>query len=254
MRRMKLVFSYDGSSFFGLQKQPHKRTVQGVIEHTLRQVDAAPIAVVSSGRTDAGVHALQQVAHFDVVRKSIQAENFSQIFARQLPSDIVVTSVEEVPPSFHARFDVTSKEYWYKFRSTKEQIKTPFSTRYYTYVDDVIDVQALNEIAREYVGKHNFTAFTTMPKGYDCVREIYHCFCEYDAAEKTYIFKIKGNGFTQYMVRILVAFMFEIYRGRESKTVIKQLYATADRHYVHTKMGPAGLYLATVNYPPEKTR
>jgi tRNA pseudouridine38-40 synthase len=249
---MKLVFSYDGSSFFGLQKQPGKRTIQGVLEHVLRKVDVAPIAVVSSGRTDAGVHALAQVAHFDVERASMRAENFYHIFSRQLPTDIAVISVSEVPTSFHARFSVTSKEYWYKFRSLKESHPNPFASRYYTYVADAIDLARLNEIAAHYVGTHDFTAFTTMPAGFDCVRQIYAAYCEYDAVEETYIFKIKGNGFTKYMVRILVGFMFEIYRGREDITTIESLYASRDRLYVHTKMSPAGLYLVDVAYGEEK--
>ena len=245
---MKITFSYDGSSFFGLQKQPNLRTVQGTIEHVLRKVDVKPIALVSSGRTDAGVHALAQVGHFDVERDSIHPENFQHIFNRQLPKDIVVYQVEEVPLTFHARFDVVSKEYWYKFRSTKMQACTPFSSRYYGYVPDEIDVNKLNNICQEYVGLHDFTAFTTMPEEYDCVREVYHCFCEYDEVEQTYIFKIKGNGFTQYMVRILVGFMFEIYRGREQIEVIQELYQNRSRTYVHTKMTPEGLYLYEVNY------
>jgi len=252
MRRMKLVFSYDGSSFFGLQKQPGKRTIQGTLEHVLRKVDVAPISVISSGRTDAGVHATAQVAHFDVERTSLKAENFYHIFSRQLPTDIAVHSVCEVPLSFHARFSVTSKEYWYKFRSLKECEASPFASRYYTYVPDTIDVMRLNEIAALYVGTHDFTAFTTMPVDYDCVRQIYAAYCEYDAVEKSYIFKIKGNGFTKYMVRILVGFMFEIYRGREDISNISALYASRDRLYVHTKMSPAGLYLVSVDYAREK--
>jgi len=245
---MKLVFSYDGSAFFGLQKQPGKRTIQGVLEHVLRKVDKVPIRVVASGRTDAGVHAFGQVAHFDVCRSSLQADNFYYILQRQLPPDIVPLSVVEVSPDFHARFSVVSKEYWYKFRSTHEHDKSPFATRYYTYVPDKINLERLNAIAALYVGKHDFTAFTTMPEGYDCVREIYLAHCEYDLIEQTYIFKIKGTGFTKYMVRILVGFMFEIYRGREDIAMIEELYTLRDRLYVHTKMTPEGLYLANVNY------
>lgn len=248
MKRMKIVFSYDGSSFYGLQRQPALRTVQGAIEHVIRKIDYQPIAIVSSGRTDAGVHALAQVAHFDVERENIYAQNFAHIFARQLPPDILVATVEEVNLDFHARFHVESKEYWYKFRSLTESQKTPFTSRYYTYIQDTVDLVALNKICQEYIGIHDFTAFTTMPEDYDCVREIYHCFCEYDAIEKTYIFKIKGSGFTQYMVRILVAYMFEIYRGREDIATIQTLYQNKNRKYVHTKMTPEGLYLYQVNY------
>ena len=248
MRRMKVVFSYDGSSFYGLQRQPNLRTVQGTIEYTIRKVDLAPISLVSSGRTDAGVHAIAQVGHFDVRRKTISAANFAHIFSKQLPSDILVASVEEVGLDFHARFDVESKEYWYKFRSLHEQQPTPFATRYYKYVPDVIDLNRLNEICQAYIGEHDFTAFTTMPEGYDCVREIYRAHVEYDPLEQTYIFKILGNGFTQYMVRILVGYMFEIYRGRETLDTIQMLYDTKDRKYVHTKVTAEGLYLYQVNY------
>jgi len=248
VRRMKVVFSYDGSAFFGLQRQPGKRTIQGVLEHVLRKIDTEPINIVASGRTDAGVHALAQVAHFDVQRANIHHADFYRILQRQLPSDIAVLSVEEVPASFHARFSVTSKEYWYKFRSTQEMAQTPFSSRYYKYVKDEIDLERLNAIAARYVGTHDFTAFATMPEGYNCVRTIYHAYCAYDPKEQTYIFKIKGTGFTKYMVRILVGYMFEVYRGREDISMIEQLYESRDRLYVHTKCSPEGLYLIGVDY------
>ena len=248
MRRIKIVFSYDGSDFSGYQKQPNKRTVQSAIEYVLRKIDVKPIIIVASGRTDAKVHAIGQVAHFDVMRDSIKVHHLQHIFNRQLPPDIIVTHVEEVDSDFHARFDVTGKEYWYKFRTSKEQLKSPFTNRYITYVQDEIDVEKLNAIGKLYLGEHDFASFTTAPSHYNSVREIQAFNCEYDESEQCYIVKIRGTGFLQYMIRILVAYMFEIYRGREKRESIAWLYETKDKKYVHAKMEPNGLYLMEVYY------
>ncbi|MGL5042640.1 MAG: tRNA pseudouridine(38-40) synthase TruA [Culicoidibacterales bacterium] len=248
MRRIKIIFSYDGSEFFGYQKQPNKRTVQGVIEHVLRQIDQEPILIVASGRTDALVHAAAQVAHFDVIRNSIKVEHFFQIFNRQLPQDIRVLAVEEVDAQFHARFDVSGKEYWYRFRSLKESQVSPFSTRYITYLKDEIDLDRINEICQKYIGTHDYAAFTTAPKTANTVRTIHQFNCSYDLHEQCYIIKINGTGFLQYMIRILVAFMLEIYRGKETLEMIDTLYKTKDKLYVNAKMAPNGLMLNHVEY------
>ena len=248
MRRIKITFCYDGSSFRGYQKQPKLRTVQGVLEHVLRKIDVEPILVSASGRTDAKVHALCQVAHFDIVRDSISADNLLYIFKRQLPPDIKVRNVEEVAPDFHARFDVKSKEYWYKFHSLKDVESTPFISRYYSFVPYEINLEHLNDILALYIGTHDFTAFTTMPEDYDCIRTIHHCYCIFDEKEQCFIIKIKGTGFMQYMVRILIGYAFEVYRGRETKASITDLFNSRNRQYVHSKMLPEGLYLVSVNY------
>ncbi|GBU10923.1 tRNA pseudouridine(38-40) synthase [Erysipelotrichaceae bacterium] len=249
MKRMKIIFSYDGSSFSGYQRQPGKmRTVQGEIERILEKIDVKPILIVASGRTDAKVHAYAQVAHFDIERTTISADNLYNIFRCQLPADIVVHSVEHVDADFHSRFRVVNKEYWYKFRSTKRMDKSPFATRYITYVPDEIDVDKLNAICRAYIGTHDFAAFTTASKDVSAIRTISYFYCMYDESEKCYIFKIKGTGFLQYMIRILVAFMFEIYRGKELIEKIDELYLTADKEYVHVKMVATGLYLKEVEY------
>jgi tRNA pseudouridine38-40 synthase len=248
MRRIKIIFSYDGSGFYGYQKQPNKRTVQGVIEYVLRKIDEVPIIIVASGRTDAKVHAAAQVAHFDVMRESIRVEHFFQIFKRQLPEDICVNVVEEVDADFHARFDVSGKEYWYRIRSLKESQVSPFSTRYITYVNDEIELDKINLICQKYIGTHDYAAFTTAPKTFDATRTIHSCSCSYAEKERCYIIKINGTGFLQYMIRILVAFMFEIYRGKESIEMIERLYVSKDKLYVHVKMAPNGLMLNHVEY------
>lgn len=248
MRRMKMLFSYDGSNFFGYQKQPNKRSVQATIEHVLRNLDVQPVHIVASGRTDAKVHACAQVAHFDMSRANISAENLQYIFFRQLPPDIQVHCVEEITREFHARFDVKMKEYWYKFRTPEQTARSPFNARYYTYIRHTPSLETLNRICLKYIGEHDFTAFSCMMANYDCRRTIYECSCNYDAKEDCYIFKIKGNGFLQYMVRMLVGFMLAIEHGKEDIEKIDQLYASKDRRYVNTKMPPEGLYLMKVTY------
>lgn len=248
MRRMKMIFSYDGSGFSGYQRLPDKRTVQGTIEHTIRKVDIEPIRIVASGRTDAKVHALAQCAHFDVIRDNIRAENFQHIFNRQLPKDIQVLHVEEIDSDFHARFDVVTKEYWYKIKLINDDTYSPFTTRYFNFVKEAIDLERFNAIAKTFVGVHDYTAFCCMPEAYNCMREILYCYCEYDTIDRSYIIKIRGTGFMQYMVRIIIGFIFEVYNGHEERTKISELFETQDRIYVNSKMPAEGLYLKEVFY------
>lgn len=248
---MKIIYSYDGSGFAGSQKQPGKRTVQGEIEYVLRKVDEEPIALVPSGRTDSHVHALNQVAHFDLCLENIQAENFMYMFKRQLPNDIQVSSVEEVTDAFHARFDAVSKTYRYRFFDKTQQKKSPFTSRYIVNVDVDIDIEKMNAILSEYLGEHDFTAFTVTPrhkKNVEYIREIYQCYCELNEEIGCYEVVIEGNGFLQYMVRILVGFAFDIHEGKDTIQTIKKLFENKDKKYLHVKAEPHGLYLSCVNY------
>lgn len=251
MRRFKITYGYDGSGFKGSQKQPGIRTVQGEIERVLAKIDTEPIALVPSGRTDTSVHAINQVGHFDVSRENIGPENFLYMFKRQLPQDIIVSKVEEVDLTFHARFDATSKQYVYKLMSLAQTEKTPFTTRYYTFINESIDIEALNDILTCYVGTHDFTSFTVTPrrqKTIDNTRTIYQMYCAYNETEECYDIYIKGDGFLQYMIRIMVAFALDVLSGKEEKGTIGQLFETKDIHYVNSKLEPYGLYLQDIFY------
>lgn len=251
MRRMKITYSYDGSAFSGSQKQPKLRTVQGEIEEVLNRIEKTPIALVPSGRTDIYVHGLLQVAHFDIYLETIDPKNIQSMFDRQLPSDIRVYQVEEVSKDFHARYGAKTKTYFYRFKALDKTERSPFDARYYSYIPESFDIQRMNEILAEYEGIHNFTAFTVTPrraKHIEYVKEIEACYCEYIEELSCYQFTIRGNGFLQYMIRIIIGFAFDIYNGKEEQTKIQELFATRDKEYIHAKADPQGLYLAELTY------
>lgn len=251
MRRMKITYCYDGSAFSGSQKQPKLRTVQGEIEAVLNRIEQTPVVLNPSGRTDHLVHALLQVAHFDIYLESIEPRNIQCMFDKQLPADIRVFSVEEVSKEYHARFDAISKTYFYRFKALDKTERSPFDARYYSYIPESFDIEKMNEILAEYVGIHNFTSFTVTPrrpKQIEYVKNIFACYCEYIAELDCYQFTITGDGFLQYMVRILVGFAFDIYNGKEKQSKIPELFATKDKEYIHAKAEPQGLYLAEVVY------
>lgn len=248
VRRFKLIFSYDGSAFEGLQKQPKKRTIQDEIEKRISQIDRQHTPVVCSGRTDKGVHALAQTAHFDLVNKTVSAQNLQYLLQTQLPSDINVLSVEEVDEGFHARYQAVSKEYWYKLKYCQSPRLSPFDSRYYTKIKHEIDIEKLNNILALYVGTHDFSAFTISKDRNSYKRNIFSCICIYDDSEKCYVIKIRGNGFLQHMVRMLIAFALAVYNGKETTEKLQSLLIHPDQKYVHTKLSPQGLYLYKVFY------
>ena len=242
--RFFITFSYDGSKYKGYQKQPRKRTIQGELEKTLKQINAnKKVSVSSSGRTDAGVHAYNQHAHFDL-KINITPGKLKKALNSILPDDIYIKDVKVVDDSFHARFDVKAKEYIYKINIGEYN---PIEKDYIYQYCKSLDINEMERALKYIEGTHNFKSFV---KG-DDIKESYERTITQTKLirnDNQITISLLGNGFMRYMVRNIVGLLIEIGEGKyKSEDIIKILDAQ-DR----TKSGkcaPAcGLYLNDVYY------
>lgn len=244
MKRILIVVQYDGTKYFGWQKQPSKPTIQGEIEKALEIVACGHIEVFGSGRTDAGVHAIGQVAHFDLPL-NIPVSKLPDILNKLLPPDIAIVKAEEVSQEFHARFSAKQKTYEYRVYTGKK--KDVFNANYCAYISDKLDIEKMNKAKLLLIGKHNFEGFCSSSTAVkDFEREIFSIEI---AVKKGYIyFTFVGNGFLYNMVRIIVGTLVDVGRGKLGIDAIKKALKTGDRTKVGITMPPNGLYLKSVDY------
>jgi len=245
LHRIMLVMEYIGTEFSGFQVQPKKRTVQGEVEKLLSSILGEDIKIYASGRTDAGVHSLGQVAHFDIGRK-IDTKFLHHELILNLPKDISISKVEEVSLDFDSRFSVKRKTYVYKFYLSRYE-KAVYVGRA-TRVNDNVDVEKMKEACKYIVGTHDFKSFVTKKSGKtDFVRTIYSAkISETEAG--LYEFEICGNGFLYNMVRIIMGTLIDIGSGRKSPMDMEKIIQGQSRT-LSGKTAPAhGLYMKKVEY------
>lgn len=243
-RKIKLTISYDGTGYGGFQIQPNAPTIQQHLEEAISNVAQEQIKIIGSGRTDAGVHARGQVIHFES-GCSIPPERWPLALNRLLPADIVVVSAEEVPDSFHARFDVKAKTYQYLIYNAP--IKDVFLRQYSWHVPQPLDDDLMDEASRYLSGRHDFTSFCS-PKTEitDRVREISRA----DVSRSGQLIRLtfRGNGFLYNMVRIITGTLVEIGLKKRSPEEIKEILAARDREHAGPTAPPQGLCLWEVSY------
>lgn len=242
MRNIKIVYRYDGSDFYGFQRQPNRRTVQGEIEKALKIILKTDINLVSAGRTDRGVHALMQVSNFPV-ESSIPNERLFKALSNLLPMDIDLISLEEAPEEFHSRFGAISRAYRYKMTWKKDA----FSRRYISYIKESLDIEKFEEIMQPLVGRHNFENYRMS----DCVvhkpiREIWEISCsEIEDGVEVYI---RGNAFLKSQIRIIIGTALNEYHGKVESGHIAERLAHPEREYPKLIADGSGLYLCDVEY------
>jgi tRNA pseudouridine38-40 synthase len=244
MKRLKCTISYDGTNFHGYQIQPNKRSVQETLETTLSTMHKKPIHVVGSGRTDAKVHAVGQVVHFDT-SLNIPAMKWEKALNALLPADIFVQQVEEVSDEFHARFDVIKKEYRYKI--SRASGRDVFKRHYSYHYPYQLDLQQIKEAMNLLIGTHDFTSFcSAKTEVKDKIRTLYHV--ELIEEDEELIFRFVGNGFLYNMVRILVGTLLEIGQGKIMPQEIQKMFEKQDRTLAGKTAPGHGLYLWKVTY------
>lgn len=243
MRNIKITYRYDGSMFYGFQRQPEKRTVQGEIEKILNIVLKTEIDMISSGRTDRGVHALIQVSNF-YTESNIPIERLRYVLKRGLPMDIELLDIEEVQENFNSRFDAKSRGYRYIISWEKN----PFKSRYETYVNRKIEIDRFLEILQPLVGIHDFNNFRLSDCGSKTsIREIYSIDIE-RIDEFRIAIDILGSSFLKSQIRIIVGTALDIYFGVRNKEYIKEMLENPNKKFVRKVAEPYGLYLSNVNY------
>lgn len=246
MRRLKATISYDGTLFAGYQVQPGERTVQLELETVLTKMHKGEkVKVTASGRTDARVHAMGQVIHFDT-SLAIPTERYKKALNVQLPRDIRVAAVEEVDADFHARYSVSGKRYRYIWDCEEEQ--SPFR-RHYTVETNSVKPNVENmQIAGQYiVGTHDFSSFCAANTSVvDKVRTVHSLQFEWHGEELHMV--IEGNGFLYNMVRIIAGTLWEVGIGKRDANDLKEIVASMDRGKAGKTAPAHGLYLEKVFY------
>lgn len=244
MKRILICFSYNGSAYSGYQTQKNAKSVQQTIEDALSKKLSQTIKLTATGRTDAGVHALCQYAHFDADIK-FDAEKIVKIAKVVLPQDIVVYSAKQVPNDFNARFDVKKKTYMYVFSKNKKLL--PFEHNLATFLDIEVDVQKMQNASQMLLGQHDFRAFcssgTTVV---DFVRTIYDI--KIENTQDYLKFFVSGNGFLYNMVRIIVGTLIDIGSGKLDPSCLEKMLSTGKRELGGKTAKPNGLYLYDVEY------
>lgn len=212
LRRIKILVSYDGTDYHGWQVQPGLATIQGALEHAISGIEGRLVQVAGSGRTDAGVHAVGQVAAFSI-ENPIPVDNLRRAVNRLLPRDIRVLSVEEAEPDFHPRFQAKRKTY--EYRIFRGEICSPFERRYVCHHPFPLAIDRMIELAPLLEGEHDFTAFAASDARDELeqskVRSIY---CSKLALEgERLIYRVTGSGFLKHMVRNMVGVLLEAGKG-----------------------------------------
>ena len=242
-----MTFSYDGTNFNGYQKQPRERTVQKVMEDVLKEINGGKVVnLCASGRTDAGVHALNQKAHFEIDTK-ITCEKLQKGINSLLPPDIYVKKIEEVSDDFHARFSAIGKEYVYKINMGEYN---PIERNYVYQYNKRLDVVAMERGLKYLEGEHNFKSFTkTNDEILDYVRVISATSIDRDLKDlNKIVITFVGTGFMRYMVRNMVGLLIEIGEGKRSPEEIIDILKQEDRTFAGKTAPACGLYLRNVFY------
>ncbi len=246
-RILKLTLAYDGTAYVGWQRQPSGASVQACLEDALRPFEGRAVTVHGAGRTDAGVHALAQVASVALSTTHPPA-TLQRALNAVLPADIRVLAVEDMPADFHARFSATGKIYEYRIVNAPHL--SPFLCRYAWHVAPSLDLAAMVEGSRALVGRHDFAAFqaTDSDVGHTC-RTIEHLtWTAGGGPDRPLVMRIEGDGFLRHMVRNIAGTLVEVGLGRWPPARITGILASRDRTQAGKAAPALGLFLVGVRY------
>lgn len=245
-RNIRLVLEYDGGGYHGWQIQPQVLTIQEVLEERIQRITQQRSRVIAAGRTDAGVHALQQVVNFRT-RSALSVETLQRALNALLPPDIRVLKADEVERGFHARFGAMAKRYEYLIWNGL--VPSAFSQRYTWWIPASLDLEAMKAASQHLTGMHDFSSFrSTNSDRQNPVREVR--WCGWGKKGPLLCFQIEANGFLRYMVRSMVGTLVEVGMGKRSPGEIVELLEARDRTRAGMTAPARGLFLVSVTYPP----
>lgn len=250
MRTLKIILQYDGTGYVGWQRQENGTSIQGLLEAALAPIEGRAVTVHGAGRTDAGVHALGQVASVTMAT-ALEGRTLARALNAVLPPDVRVTSVEEAAVGFHARFSATGKVY--EYRIVNAPLVSPFLHRYACHIVPPLDVVAMREAAAALVGRHDFVSFQAAGASVGSTERTITGI-EWQDGEGVdlplvmRIMRIEGNGFLRHMVRAIAGTLVEVGLRRRPPGCVSEILAARDR----TRAGPTapakGLFLVRVLY------
>jgi len=247
-RNIKLTIAYQGTRYFGWQRQKDALTVQEVIEETLKGVLDRPVKINGASRTDTGVHAEGQCANFFVEDSPIPTPAFTWILNGRLPADIAVRESVEVPGRFHSSGDAVNKTYLYRIYIGREKDVNYHNFRW--QVEYPLDLAAVNAAAAILLGTHDFQGFTSAKDTREnAVRTVFDARAWWSEHDEEMIFLIKANRYLYHMVRNIVGTLVEIGRGRWPADRVAQILAGRDRTLAGPTAPAQGLTLKTIEYP-----
>jgi tRNA pseudouridine38-40 synthase len=244
-RNIRIVLAYDGTPYLGWQVQPQGATIQSVLQGALKRITGEQVGVKGSGRTDAGVHALGQVANF-LTGSSMRPDAFARALNSVLPPTIVVLDADEVDLRFDAQFSAVGK--CYRYRVFNRWTGSPFEINKSWHVRASLDIESMRAISCLLIGNIDFSSF----RGHGCVatspvRNLTRCDVASEGTAVT--FELEADGFLRHMVRNIVGTLVEIGRGRFSTSDFPAIIAARDRTKAGVTAPPQGLYLVRVHYP-----
>ena len=243
MRNLKLTIQYDGTKYCGWQKQPNSSGIQGTIEYAIYEITKEKVNIIGSGRTDAGVHALGQVANFKT-NSNIPAARIPDALNAKLPKDISIIDCQEVSDDFHSRYSATGKIYRYLIYNKPYRSPLYKDISYHVRYD--LDIQKMRVEAQSLLGTHEFKGFMSSGSSVkDTVRTIHNISIE--ESGDLIVLEVEGNGFLYNMVRIIVGTLVDIGRGRIDKP-LEEIIASQDRGEAGHTAPAHGLFLKKVHY------
>jgi tRNA pseudouridine38-40 synthase len=251
VRTLKLTLEYDGTDYVGWQRQPVGVSIQGLLEDALARIEGRPVTVHGAGRTDAGVHALGQVASVSVTA-ALDGATIQRALNAVLPVDVRVLAVADVEESFHARFSAISKTY--EYRIVNASFVSAFLHRYAWHVPQPLDVDAMRAGAAALVGRHDFAAFQAAGSPvHSSERTIHEIVWEPGSgASRPMVLRVHGDGFLRHMVRAIAGTLVDVGLGRWPASEVAAILAARDRSAAGRSAPPHGLFLVHVGYssPP----
>jgi tRNA pseudouridine38-40 synthase len=249
LRRLRLTLAYDGTDFHGWQIQPGLPTIQGELQRVLGEIEGRPVVAHGSGRTDAGVHALEQVASLDL-QNPIPTDNLRRAMNRLLPPAIRVLRVEEAPPDFHARFSARSK--LYEYRLWRAEVCPPLLYRYVYHHPFPLNLEAIREAAPLLEGTRDFRALAAA--GGDDEQEDTRPRTIFSSRLHTegdlWVYRVCGSGFLRHMVRNIAGTLLEVGKGNLKPEDIPGILEAGERRHAGPTAAARGLFLVRVDYGP----
>lgn len=244
LKNIKLTISYDGTNYHGWQKQNDIKTIQSELEDAIYAITGEHVELIGSGRTDANVHALGQVANFKTSSK-ILPEKFSRAINANINSDIRILKSEEVDLDFNSRYNSKRKTYLYQIYNSRVLI--PFYNLYSYHIPYTLDIELMDKALRRLEGEHDFKAFMAANSEVkSTVRSIYNTSIKNE--NNLIKIEITGNGFLYNMVRIIAGTVIEIGNGKRNISSIEEAIITGQRSLLGHTAKPQGLFLKNVEY------